>query len=270
MPRRRPIGQPTRGKTALNRLRQIDVYVAVALANVLHGPRPLVVDVGYGAAAWTTLEMRARWLPLNPDLRVLGLEIDPERVAAALPYAAPPALDFKLGGFNVADHTGSGTVAVIRAYNVLRQYEESAVGAALAQMGEALRPGGILIEGTSTPSGRWVAFDVYEKVGGGLAHRALVFGTNFRTPTTPVDFQTILPKRLIHHALDPDPAAFFAAWARCLARVRGVAGEDRRRAWVLAAHALRSAYGYPIDRRDRILRRGFLPLFAPLRPPPLP
>lgn len=270
MPRRRPIGQPTRGKTALNRLRQIDVYVGVAWAGILRGPRPLIVDVGYGAAAWTTLEMRARWLPFNPNLRVLGLEIDPERVAVALPYATPPTIDFKLGGFNVADHTGAGTVSVIRAYNVLRQYEESAVGAALAQMGDSLRPGGILIEGTSTPSGRWVAFDVYEKDGAGLAHRALVFGTNFRAPAAPVDFQTILPKRLIHHALDPDPAAFFAAWSHCLARVRGMAGEDRRRAWVLAAHALRTDYSYPIDARDRVLRRGYLPLLAPLSPPPLP
>src|SRR5258708_12428481 len=98
----RPIGQPTRGKTALNRLRQVDVYMALALSHCLTSGVPLVVDIGFGAYPWTTLEMRARWLALNPALRILGVEIDPERGAAALPYAQPPEITFRLSGFNLA------------------------------------------------------------------------------------------------------------------------------------------------------------------------
>src|SRR5258708_15518968 len=124
--RTKPLGQPTRGKTALNRLRQVDIYVALAFSGILRGGSPLVIDVGFGAYPWTTLEMRERWLPMNPDLRVLGVEIDPERVEAALTYANPPAVDFKLGGFNLADVLGSQRARLIRCYNVLRQYEETA------------------------------------------------------------------------------------------------------------------------------------------------
>lgn len=87
MPRLRPQGQPTRGKTALNRLRQVDAYIALAHTGVLSSRSPLVVDVGYGAYPWTALEMFERWLPINPRLRLLGLEIDSERVAVAQPYA---------------------------------------------------------------------------------------------------------------------------------------------------------------------------------------
>src|SRR5260221_13909883 len=160
-PRRpRLLGQPTRGKTALNRLRQIDVYVALVMPQLLSGGVPLIVDVGFGAYPWTTLEMRERWLHFNLRLRVIGTEIDAERVAAALPYRAendPAAIDFRLGGFNLLDVLGSERARLIRCYNVLRQYDESAVDGALAAMAAALEPGGILIEGTSNPTGRIVA-----------------------------------------------------------------------------------------------------------------
>src|SRR5689334_9864918 len=124
MPRHRPLGQVTRGKTALNRLRQIDVYVGLALSGVLSSGSPLVVDLGFGAYPWTTLEMFERFLPINPSLRVMGVEIDPERVAAALPYAQPSIIDFRQGGFNVDEVLRGEPVRLIRCYNVLRQYEE--------------------------------------------------------------------------------------------------------------------------------------------------
>jgi len=181
MPRPRPQGQPTRGKTALNRLRQVDAYIALAHADVLSGGSPLVVDVGYGAYPWTALEMFERWLPINPRLRLLGLEIDSERVAVAQPYAQPGRIDFQLGGFNVAHNLGGNKATVIRAYNVLRQYDKSEVSDALHTIAQALAPNGLLIEGTSNPSKRFVAFDIYQinKVGI-LLHKVLVFGWNFR------------------------------------------------------------------------------------------
>jgi hypothetical protein len=259
----RPVGQPTRGKTALNRLRQIDVYVALAMSGTLTRGSPLVVDLGFGAHAWTTLEMRQRWLHLNPLLRVLGIEIEPERVEIALPYADPPAIDFKVGGFNILDVTGGESVRLIRAYNVLRQYDEAAVPAALSTMGQALEGGGVLIEGTSNPSGRLVAFDVYQKTAATLNHKALVFGTNFRGPVEPSDFQAILPKRLIHRMQQPQLQSFFVAWTEAyhLARGRGYTG---RRQWNQAGILLKERFTYPVNIRPRLLHRGFLTLYTGL------
>ncbi|MCQ3930177.1 MAG: hypothetical protein DPW16_06925 [Chloroflexi bacterium] len=255
----RLIGQPTRGKTALNRLRQVDVYITLTRSASLAGTPPLVVDVGYGAQAWTAIEMWERWLPFSPNLRLLGLEIDPERVAAAQPYSQPGVLDFRLGGFNLTDVLGGEKATIIRAYNVLRQYEEEAVTDALYKMAQGLTIGGILIEGTSTPSGNIVAFDVYEKMTDGtLAHRELVFGTNFRQLITPVHFQAILPKRLIHHMQDECPAAFFEAWQQALRLAKGMGQTGQRQQWQLAAHFLHQRFGYPIDVRQRILRRGYM------------
>lgn len=54
---------------------------------------------------------------------MVGVEIDPERVAAALPDRQP-GLDFRLGGFNLPLEPGE-RAAVVRAFNVLRQYPES-------------------------------------------------------------------------------------------------------------------------------------------------
>jgi hypothetical protein len=264
----RPAGQPTRGKTALNRLRQVDVYLALVYAGLLLPGSPLVVDIGFGAYPWTTLEMRERWLRLNPRLRVLGVEIDPARVEAALPYADPPAVDFRLGGFNAVDILGGERARLIRCYNVLRQYDEAAVDPALETMAAALEPGGLLVEGTSNPSGRIVAFDVYRHSADGLAHDALVFGTNFRGLVSPIDFQTILPKRLIHHMLDPKPAAFFAAWRDSFALARGIIGYNRAqswRQWTVAATLLKTRFGYPVDTRPGLLRRGYVALRDTLR-----
>jgi hypothetical protein len=265
--RERLAGQPTRGKTALNRLRQIDVYVALVHSGVLRGGTPLIVDLGFGAYPWTTLEMRQRWLGINPRIRVLGVEIDPERVAAALRCADPPAVDFRLGGFNLSGLVGPRRARLIRCYNVLRQYEEAAVRPALVEMAKALEPGGLLIEGTSNPTGRIVAFDVYRRENDLLIHEALVFGTNFRAPVEPVDFQTILPKRLIHHMLDPKPSAFFAAWRKAFTLIwrsvgynRGQSRQVWRGQWSVAASLLKSRFGYPVDTRPSLIRRGFVAL----------
>ena len=163
---RRPLGQPTRGKTACNRLRRVDNFLAFYDAELLRREDgafagAFFVDLGYGAEPTTTLESAQRLRRINPVLPVLGVEIDPARVAAALPYA-DALTHFRLGGFNLplqprTDGTME-TVRAIRAFNVLRQYQESEVAAAWQTMARSLLPGGLLIEGTSEPFGRlWVA-----------------------------------------------------------------------------------------------------------------
>jgi SAM-dependent methyltransferase len=262
--RARLAGTPTRGKTAANRLRLVDRYLALAHADAWSSARPVVVDVGFGARPWTTLELWARWRGVRPGLRVIGLDLDAGRVAAARARPHPPEVEFRQGGFDVAAAVGPAPVRVIRCLNVLRQYGEDAVPAALALMARALGPGGVLVEGTSTPTGRLAAVDVYRREADGLRHRALVFATNFRAPLDAGEFQTILPKRLIHRARAPGPLAFFEAWRAALLLARPAAPGDtprhRRLRWGRAAALLRARFGYPVDTRPRILRRGCLAL----------
>src|SRR5215218_3855080 len=130
-PSRRPQGQPTRGKTASNRLRRVDIFMMKYDPHLFRRSdglfeQALFVDLGYGGTPATTLESLARLRTLNPNLPILGVEIDPERVAAAQPFVEP-GLDFRLGGFNLplarlADRAPE-RVRAVRAFNVLRQYE---------------------------------------------------------------------------------------------------------------------------------------------------
>src|SRR5438045_601067 len=116
----RPLGQPTRGKTAPNRLRKTDTFLAVAYPEFVRHMTGLYVDLGYGFFPVTSVETLRRLRRLNPSLQVLGVEIDPQRVADAQPFAEP-GLNFRLGGFNLPLRPGE-QVSIIRAFNVLRQY----------------------------------------------------------------------------------------------------------------------------------------------------
>ena len=79
---RSPVGQITRGTTGTNRLRRVDRWIARHPA-LRRAADPLVVDLGFGASAVTALELHARLARARPDVEVVGLEIDPSRVARA-------------------------------------------------------------------------------------------------------------------------------------------------------------------------------------------
>ena len=83
---RRPLGVVTRGTTNPNRLRRVDNWIAVTLgAAAARRADPLVVDLGYGASRSPRSSCGPGWRGSAPDVRVVGLEIDPARVAAARP-----------------------------------------------------------------------------------------------------------------------------------------------------------------------------------------
>ncbi|MCU1411880.1 MAG: methylase [Rhodoglobus sp.] len=148
-----PIGQVTRGTTGTNRLRRIDRWIA-QLPALRRAETPLVVDLGYGASATTTLELYHRLSHRRPDVKVVGIEIEPARVALAS-KSARAGVSFRLGGFEVPGDSPT----VIRALNVLRQYDESEVLDAWRGMVGRLQPGGVLVEGTCNEVGRvasWV------------------------------------------------------------------------------------------------------------------
>jgi hypothetical protein len=165
-----PVGSITRGTTNTNRLRRVDRWIATR-PSLRRTTNPLVVDLGYGASGVTTLELHERLLAVRPDLRVIGLEIEPSRVrtadaqlrqvrAGATRFSPAARVSFALGGFEVP--TGDDRPVVIRAFNVLRQYDESEVAEAWHLMAKRLQPGGTLVEGTCDEIGRvasWVAVD---------------------------------------------------------------------------------------------------------------
>ncbi len=104
---KKPVGLPTRGKTASNRLRRVDnfilLYEPALLTRTPAGDqfqKALFVDLGYGFDARTTLESAARFRRFNPTLPMLGVEIDKERVEASLPHA-DSITHFRVGGFNL-------------------------------------------------------------------------------------------------------------------------------------------------------------------------
>ena len=149
--RARALGLPTRGTTNANRLRRVDRWIlATQVARLRDCPRPLVVDLGYGASAVTTLELVERLSPEVDRLEVVGLEIDPARVAAVAADRDPPRVDFRVGGFELA---GLQPV-LVRAFNVLRQYDEVSAAQAWDTMRAALGPGGVIVEGTCDEWGR--------------------------------------------------------------------------------------------------------------------
>ena len=101
----RPVGRPTRGTTAPNRLRRVDRFIAARFGRLLRSADdPLVVDLGYGEHPVTTVELYRRLRAVRPDVRVVGLEIDAARVAAAEEAAEPPGLTFARGGFELSGH----------------------------------------------------------------------------------------------------------------------------------------------------------------------
>ena len=199
--RNRPEGTITRGTTNPNRLRRNDRWLA--------GPQswrvrraagvPIVVDLGYGASPVTAVELHTRLQAVRPDVEVVGIEIDPQRVAAgrALLATAPRAgLSFRLGGFEIPTD-GDVPVTVVRAFNVLRQYDESQVQGAWARMQARLSPDGIVVDGTCDEVGRlstWVMLDV-------AGPRTLTVSLRLRGLIAPSTVAPRLPKSLIHRNL---------------------------------------------------------------------
>ncbi len=246
----RPQGESTRGTTNPNRLRRVDNWIAATLGDALRdAPDPLVVDLGFGESPVTAVELRARLADaVRPDVRVVGLEIDPARVAAAVPAADPPGLTFGRGGFELA---GLRPV-VVRALNVLRQYEEAAVEAAWRTMAAALAPGGAVVEGTCDELGRlasWVLLDA-------SGPRTLTLAARLSTLDTPATLAERLPKALIHRNVPGEPIhAFVSALDGGWRDAAPYATFGPRQRWLRAVSAVRAA-GWPIVDRPGRWRLG--------------
>jgi hypothetical protein len=271
---KKPEGQATRGKTVRNRLRQVDNFLlaydlALLTRNDALYRRAFFVDLGYGEQPITTLESARRLRQVNPDLYMLGVEIDPVRVSKAQVYGDERTF-FRLGGFNLPLKTWpDGTpesVRLVRAFNVLRQYDEEAVVGAYDRLFRSILPGGLLIEGTSDPFGSiWVANLVRQPLEASGAWRveALAFGTNFRTGFAPILFQAVLPKNFIHRVVPGEPIyEFLQTWKQVAQETRAIAVWGARQ-WFAASARRLAVRGYRVNLHRKWLRRGWLVWYHP-------
>lgn len=226
------MGTVTRGTTNPNRLRRMDRWIAATHgAQLRRAAEPVAVDLGYGAAPWTAVELLARLRTVAPRVRVVGVEIEPARVAAAKPYERE-GLEFRHGGFEIPVPERP---ALIRAANVLRQYEEGEVAEVWARLCARLAPGGLLVEGTCDEVGRrhvWVAL-------GAEGPRTVTFAARLATLERPSDLAERLPKALIHRNVPGEAVhAFLRDFDRAWAAAAPYASYGARQRWIRAVREL--------------------------------
>ncbi|XVQ11762.1 class I SAM-dependent methyltransferase [Spirillospora sp. CA-255316] len=245
----------TRGTTAPNRLRRVDRWIAATqAAGPLRagpgpGPRPLAVDLGYGASPVTTVEFYTRLRAVAPGLEVVGIEIEPERVAAgqaAVAGGSYEGLSFRRGGFELPVDRPP---ALVRAFNVLRQYEEPEAWRAWDDLRARLAPGGVLVEGTCDEIGRravWATLPATATATGPsttgpstTGPATITFAAHLATLERPSDLAERLPKTLIHRNVPGERVhALLADFDRCWATAAPHSAFGPRARWIEAVTLL--------------------------------
>lgn len=248
---KKPQGSITRGTTNPNRLRRVDRFIASF--PVLRGGSPIVVDLGFGASPITAVELLDRLKKINSDVHVVGIEIERERVERGLAIANEH-LHFVHGGFEtpLPKEFAEQRATVIRAFNVLRQYDESEVDAAWKLMQSRLTDDGFLVEGTCDEIGRlssWVTLDKTQPLSLTISLRLLGLDE-------PSKVAERLPKVLIHRNVPGEPIHEFlkaldAAFAANSAL--SVFGASQR--WIATCKQL-VAQGWPLVGDKRRWRLG--------------
>ncbi|MDQ0209634.1 class I SAM-dependent methyltransferase [Arthrobacter bambusae] len=238
--RGKPVGNITRGTTNPNRMRRLDRWLAGPQGWRLRSAvDPLVVDLGYGASPATAVELFERLRAVRPDVRVCGIEIEPERVRIAKSLERP-GLSFHVGGFEVPV---PGNPVLVRAFNVLRQYEESDVPGIWALVQSRLAPQGLFIDGTCDEIGRrvtWVALDPNGPLSLSLSMR---FG-GFELPS---DVAERLPKALIHRNIPGERIhVFLNALDQAWLEAAPLASFGSRQRWTAMCQSMRDA-GWPLQ-----------------------
>lgn len=252
-----PIGEITRGTTNTNRLRRVDRFIAT-LPVLRRTDDPLVVDLGYGASGVTALELQQRLARVRADVEVVGLEISPERVrratdqlsavrAGTTMFAPDARVSFALGGFETPLPDGR-KASVIRAFNVLRQYDESEVAASWQRMVSRLQPGGALVEGTCNEIGRVSSWATVTADG----PRSFTISLRLAELEKPSIVAERLPKALIHHNVPGQPvhallSELDRAWQHNAAM--GVYGATQR--WLATVDAVDAAGWQILGARSR-------------------
>lgn len=283
---------PTRGKTAPGRLRRLDAFICKALCEG-RAPRVadgVLVDLGFGQTAVTTVDMARMLWRSWPRLAVVGVEADRARAEeAAEQWGRQSPADLRVLGPCLA-RRGSGTwgcpmeglasfrhggflmplapeerprVVAVRAMNVLRQYES------LAECREAhrtvcgqLAEGGLLFEGTSDPRGDAIVAHVLRRADP-FVPEAMFFALNLRAQARQgrlsLDAVAENLPPLLYRRDVPFFEDFFGRWRAAVAATDG--GRGVRQHFLAAgkelARELPSHLGEVLPRK-RWLRRGWL------------
>jgi len=136
-----------------------------------------------------------------------------------------------------------------------------------------------MIEGTSNPFGSIWCANVARKIGDvtlrepvgdrrvfGIVEsrirdwrmEALVFSTNFRLGFEVEEFQTVLPKNLIHHVVPGEEIyEFFEAWKRSAKETAAMKTYGAKQ-WLVASAESLAQQGYKINLQKKFLARGYL------------
>jgi hypothetical protein len=210
---------PTRGRTARGRLRALDAYLCRFERELLErreGPwaRAVFADVGFGEQPWTTLESAAAFRALNPELTVVGVELEPERAEAAATAHAEARTHFRQGGFALP--LGPDEPArLVRAMNLLRQGPPERVPEVHRTLAHFLLPSGLLVEGSADTSGAVLVAHLLRRTpqAESPVREALLFHTDFSRGFAPLLLRDWLPRDLRRRVRPGEPIhAFFAAW----------------------------------------------------------
>jgi hypothetical protein len=236
----KPIGNITRGTTNPNRMRRLDRWLTGPQAwRLRRAADPLVIDLGYGASPATAVELFERLSAVRADVRVAGIEIEPERVRAAKALERA-GLSFHVGGFEIPV---PGRPVIVRAFNVLRQYEEADVAAVWSLVQGRLGPDGLFIDGTCDEIGRrvtWVALD-----GGGPL--SLSISMRFGGFALPSEIAERLPKALIHRNVPGEKIhGFLQALDKAWLEAAPLAAFGNRQRWTAMCRSMLDA-GWPVQ-----------------------
>jgi hypothetical protein len=155
--------------------------------------------------------------------------------------AQAQGISFARGGFEVpvAEHRQP---VIIRAFNVLRQYDESEVQAAWDLMVARLQPGGVLVEGTCDEIGRissWIAVT-------SEGPQTLSIALKLDAIELPSIVAERLPKSLIHHNVPGERIHdFLTALDRQWLTHAPLSNFGATQRWIATAQGMKDA-GWPI------------------------
>ena len=261
----RLISRKTRGKTRPGRLALLDALLCTRERSMLcradgQWQAALFVDLGFGETPWTTLELADAIRETGSTFGVLGVDIDAQRVARATRMERAD-VRFVEGGFDFPA-PADRAIAAIRAMNVLRQYREVDVAAAIEVLGARLLEGGLLIDGTSNKEGTALAAHWMRRGPHGLVREALAFSTTFARGFAPVLFRDVLPRDLRRRVVEGEPImSFFAAWTHAWECARRAGARTPPECFAATAHCLaEEVEGVVLD--NALLGRGTL-VWAP-------
>ncbi|MCP4500213.1 MAG: hypothetical protein GY822_09665 [Deltaproteobacteria bacterium] len=234
------LSKRTRGKTQAGRLWLVDDWCAALFPKqglTKNSGPPWLVDVGFGEVADTAVELHETLRLRGEDWQLLATDMDVHRVEnAAERFGRDDRVfavqDFRLEKFlelqklmlpTVNDDNDESSVGatLIRAFNVLRQYQPKECAAVHELLATKLREGGWLVEGTSDRAGDLASFHVFSRRHGRLERTALVFLSSGERGFGPWQFRDVLPQDIRRSVgLGTWLWDFFTAWEDCATQAR--------------------------------------------------